>query len=116
MFTPTHLKQWKVPRDYFGAQWSDYYDSGCRRSRDSNDLEESNFAAMLKDLGGESDTVIVVRDRHWAVGWVEWIAIHKDDEKALRIADENIERMEDYPFLDEDDYWDPAQEFEHIVD
>ena len=43
---------------------------------------------MLTALGGETDTVIVVRETHWAVGWVEWIAIHQDDEKALKIADD----------------------------
>ncbi|MEH2569789.1 hypothetical protein [Bradyrhizobium sp. AZCC 2289] len=43
---------------------------------------------MLKALGGESETVIVVRETHYLVGWVEWIAIHQDDEKALKIADD----------------------------
>lgn len=36
---------------------------------------------MLAKLGGESDTVTVVRERHWAA--VEWLAIHQDDETAL---------------------------------
>jgi hypothetical protein len=27
-----------------------------------------------------------VRETHWAVGWVEWIGIHQDDEKAPAIA------------------------------
>jgi hypothetical protein len=43
---------------------------------------------MLKALGGETETVIVVRETHYLVGWVEWIAIHQDDEKALKIADD----------------------------
>lgn len=34
---------------------------------------------MLRELGGESETVRVVRESHWAVGWVEWIAIHESD-------------------------------------
>ena len=58
------------------------------RARDSDCLKQSNFAVMLRELGGESETVIVVRESHWAVGWVEWIAIHELDAAALQIADE----------------------------
>ena len=68
---PKHLKRWTRPRDYFGAEWSRYYSAGLGQSRDSDCLEQSNFAVMLHELGGESDTVIVVRESHWAVGWVE---------------------------------------------
>lgn len=103
-YEPKLLKRWSQPSNYAGAAWPDYYSSGVGQSRDSDDLEASNFAAMLKDLGGESDTVIVVHEGHWAVGWVEWIAIHKDDDKALQIADRNAERLEQYPVLDEDDW------------
>lgn len=99
-----HLKRWTRPDNYAGANWPEYYRAGVGQSRDSDDLEVSNFAAMLKDLGGETSTVIVVRENHWAVGWVEWIAIHQSDEKALKIADENMAKLEDYPVLDEDDW------------
>ena len=84
MYQPERLERWKMPRDYSGAEWPDYYSSGVGRSRDSDCLEESNFHSMLAALGGESDTVQVVRESHWAVGWVEWIAIHESDEAALR--------------------------------
>lgn len=104
MFEPKNLKRWTMPDSYFGETWPNYYSSGVGQSRDSDCLESSNFATMLKRLGGESETVIVVRESHWAVGWVEWIAIHQDDEKALRIADEAKADLEDYPVLDEDDF------------
>lgn len=104
IFEPVHLKLWTMPDHYFGEVWPSCYSSGVGQSRDSDDLEASNFATMLRDLGGESDTVTVVRESHWAVGWVEWIAIHQDDAKALRIADANKARLEDYPVLDEDDW------------
>lgn len=51
-----------------------------------------------------------MRETHWAVGWVEWIAIHESDEKALRIADHNRERLDDYPVLDENDWSEREQE------
>jgi hypothetical protein len=103
-YEPENLRRWTMPDHYFGAQWPDYYSSGVGQCRDSDDLEESNFATMLKELGGESDTVIVVRELHWAVGWVEWIAVHESDETALRIADDLNIKLADYPVLDESDW------------
>lgn len=99
-----HMKLWTRPSNYGGAEWYDYYSSGVGQSRDSDALERSNFASMLKQLGGESDTVLVVHEGHWAVGWVEWIAIHKDDHKALVIADGVREALQDYPVIDEDHF------------
>src|SRR5262245_21422183 len=104
MFEPAHLKRWTMPEDYFGETWPAYYSSGVGQSRYSADLEASNSATTLRDLGGESDTVTVVRESHWAVGSVEWIAIHQDDEKALAVADENCARLANYPVLDESDW------------
>lgn len=113
-YTPIRCKRWTYPKDYAGETWYDYYSSGVGQSRDSDDLEKSNFATMLRDLGGESETVLVVSERHWAVGWVEWIAIHESDEKALKIADENLERLENYPVLNETDWCE--REWEHAQD
>lgn len=112
-YEPKHLKRWTLPNYYVGKLWPNYYSSGFGRSRDSDYLEESNFVTALKAIGGESETVTVVRESHWAVGWVEWIAIHQDDEAALRTADELRERYNDYPVLDENDFsereWEGAQ-------
>lgn len=93
-----------MPSHYAGETWPDYYSAGVGQSRDSDCLERSNFAEMLQLLGGETETVIVVRESHWAVGWIEWIAIHQDDEASLAIADEAKGRLEDYPVLNEDDF------------
>jgi hypothetical protein len=101
--TYSNLKRWTMPQDYFGATWPDYYSSGFGQSRDSDCLEQSNFATALAELGGESETVIVVCENHWAVGWVEWIAIHESDDKALAIADSLVKRTNNYPVLDEED-------------
>lgn len=103
-YEPTYLQHWTLPRDYAGESWPDYYQSGVGQSRDSDALERSNFACMLSALGGETETVIVVREDHWAVGWVEWIAIHNTDTAALKIADDINRRLEDYPVIDEAHY------------
>lgn len=98
-----------MPDNYAGEIWPDYFSSGVGQSRDSDALERSNFACMLKALGGESETVIVVRESHWAVGWIEWIAINADDETSLRTADKLKAGLEDYPVIDET-HW---SELEH---
>jgi len=88
MYKPQHLKRWTLPHNYIGAIWPDYFCSGVGQSCESGAPEQSNFTRMLDALGGESETVIVVREAHWRIGWVEWIAIHRDDDRALKIADE----------------------------
>lgn len=100
-YQPENLKRWTRPDCYVGASWPAYYSSGVGQSRDSDALERSNFSCMLKALGGESETVLVIRESHWAVGWVEWIAIHETDAKALEIADDIAAALADYPVVDE---------------
>lgn len=117
IYEPKRLSRWTTPADYFGEVWPDYYRAGVGQNRDSSALERSNFACFLEALGGESETTFVVRESHWAVGWIEWIAIHESDERSLAIADTLAERLENYPILDERhlselewtvsaDYWD----------
>lgn len=114
-YEPVNLKLWTMPDNYFGPVWPAYYVSGFGQHRGSDALTRSNFTCALNALGGESDTVQVVRESHWAVGWVEWIAIHQDDDKALEIADQLVERIENYPVLDEEHYsdleWNEAADY-----
>lgn len=114
MFEPKHLQLWTMPSNYGGEVWPGYYVS-FGQNRDSDSLTRSNFICALQALGGESDTVQVVREGHWACGWVEWIAIHQDDEKALAIADDLAAKVEDYPCVNEDHWseleWNEAQDY-----
>jgi hypothetical protein len=109
------ITRWVLPDSYGGAHWPDYF-VFLGQHRDSDALARSNFEQGLAALGGESDTVLVVRERHWAVGWVEWIAIHESDMTALVAADDMLCALSDYPVLDEEhqseieytevqDYW-----------
>lgn len=103
MYTPRYLKLWELPSSYYGAQWPDWY-VVLSQHRDSDSLTRSNFMCMLQALGGESDSVKVIRERHWAVGWIEWLGVHKDDAKALEIADSITHELDGYPVIDED-HW-----------
>lgn len=74
------------------------------QNRDSEALEQSNFACALAQLGGESDDVEVHRFGHWANGWYEIILINPTAEKLVAIG-EDIERgLENYPVLNEEDF------------
>lgn len=70
-------------------------------NREADSLTRSNFASLLKLLGGESDTVAVERENHWAVGWVEYILIDPSDTVRVAIADKALDDLRDYPVLDE---------------
>lgn len=116
-YVPRNLRRWTMPQCYIGASWPAYFSSGFGQSRDSDALERANFQAALTALGGEQTgmtsedegespfpLVIVVRENHWAVGWVEWIAIHETAADALKIADDLRDRYADYPVLDDELY------------
>lgn len=102
-YEPEHLELWTTPDSWFGQPWDDHY-VFLGRHRDSEILSNANYDLALKAIGGPSETVHEVCESHWAVGWVEWIAIHKSDGEALKIADEIIAALADYPVLDEEAY------------
>jgi len=87
---------------------------GTKLCNRSDLLTESNFECGLKAIGGESDTVKIVRESHWAVGWIEWIAIHESDTKALECASDIMDSLSDYPVVNDDDFsereWEAAQD------
>lgn len=99
-----------MPSNYAGEVWPDFY-VFLARHRDSDCLANSNFEKGLEAIGGErtdeetdSPLVTVVRESHWAVGWVEWIAIQADESDTLRKADEIAAALESYPVLDDSDF------------
>lgn len=113
-YEPEHLKRWTLPDSYFGAEWPDWY-VFLGQHRDSDLLTRVNFDEGLKLIGGESETVQVIRESHWAVGWVEWIGIHESDAKALQQADEIAAALADYPVVDEEAWsqreWDETHDW-----
>jgi len=89
----------------FLPEQSDWLVVPAGQNRDSGELDQSNFAAALALLGGESDTVQVYRFGHWACGWFE-IIIVAPNSPAVAIAEDIAARLEDYPVLDESDFSD----------
>lgn len=106
------MKLWKHPENYAGATWEGWH-VFLGRHRDSDELTESNFAvglaavqaAMNRELDCDGmPSVTVVRESHWAVGWVEWIAVHPSDVAACKVANELLASLEDYPVLNDEDF------------
>ena len=95
------MQKWSSSENYIGETYYDYYVL-LSHHRDSGLVEESNFQSALKMLNGESDTVKVIRAKHWAVGWVEMILIHESDTKSVDKGNEIEESLNNYPILDED--------------
>ena len=121
------MELYKRPRDYCGP---DYY--GCYpfigRSRDSRLLESSNWKCIVQDLeekfgpeqcgeygddgfcGAEKvteagkPTWFIIRDSHWAVGWVETLYIHQDAKDIVAWAEAVEKRLDNYPLYNEDHY------------
>lgn len=112
------IKPWVRPTHYFGSSWNGWY-VGLARTRDSGPLEQSNFQTVLAQLktlpevevdnniNGDTEPVPgvqVVRERHFLCGWIEWVAIHESNTKALELADQLMTQLESYTILDEEDY------------
>jgi hypothetical protein len=121
-YIPQHLSRWVLPSDYSGAHWDGYYVAPVSRNRDSDILTESNWKAQWADLEplradvdcDDIQSPKIVLESHWAVGWVEWVAIHESNAEALRVADELAASLESYPVLDEESH--SRMEWEEYVD
>ena len=104
------VSKWTRPNCYIGAEWYEYYSAGFGQSRDSGALERANFQAAYAALKNDHETpngdstVSIVHESHWAVGWIEWIAIHESDDDALTIACGLCAHCNDYPVIDEELY------------
>lgn len=103
------LKRWDHPTGFDSdANFAGYKPTGYviySRNRDSSILEETNFAAILEDLGGEGDLVRVIRHRHWACGWIEYITV--DDTAPDTLLDrcvDIIRALEGYPVFSDAAY------------
>ena len=79
----------------------DWFVVPCGRTRDSGELDQSNFDTALAILGGESETCEVHRFGHWGPGWFEIIIVHPSRESEVEAIQESLEN---YPVLDDEDF------------
>ena len=114
-------RAWVRPACYVGQTWEGWL-VFLGRNRDSDLLTNHNFETALVRLEEvnadhpteDTRTVFAVSENHWAVGWVEWIAIHPSNTRAVALANEMADDLDGYPILDEDRYsekeWESACE------
>ena len=103
------MQKWSRSENSIGETYFDYYVL-LSHHRDSGLVEESNFWSALKMLNGESDTVKIIRASHWLCGWVEMILIHESDKESIDKGNEIEKALENYPILDEDDFYERESE------
>jgi hypothetical protein len=99
-YLPVKLQLWEHPTNYYGETWEGHY-VFLWQTRDSDALARSNFTCALEQIG---KGIAVSHERHWACGWIETILIPEDNYNALRVADEIMRKLEDYPVLNEDHF------------
>lgn len=104
------MQFWTRPRHYIGADWTGYLVAPVTQTRDSDTLTRSNFAAQWATLaplradvpGEDGHSPVTVRESHFLVGWVEWVAVHPSNAAAVKAGEEIAEALERYPVLNEE--------------
>ena len=100
---------WDRHRDLDDAdQWAIIY----THNRDSGLLDQSNAAATAQALEpfteADKPDVMAEHHHHWACGWIDgWaIRVYRDGRitEAFEAYHALVERLADYPVLDEEDY------------
>lgn len=71
--------------------------------RDSELLDQSNANSIRQALEPFEDEVRLETFSHWAVGWIDAVAVRVGT-RAYRTLCEIIDRLSEYPILDEMDY------------
>ena len=85
--------------NYVGEIVPDNFVNVIGRHRDSDCLDESNFVTALKMLGGESESVRVEGFNHWAVGWIEEVFVDSTNIEKMKIVEDILNSLENYPVL-----------------
>ena len=84
-------------------------------NRDADCLTRSNFRSMVQLLGGKAtdgakgsceinSNLAIEEATHWACGWVQYLVLNPAAGELVQTAKENLQRLENYPVLDEEDF------------
>lgn len=121
-----YLEKWYKAENYIGDDHSDSY-IVVGKSRDSDLLDQVNFDSALEELESfenshiKGDHHFVIRNNHWAVGWIEYILItpcedcdESFDELCDWVDDNISQTICESGILDEDKF--SEKEFEKFSD
>lgn len=106
---------WKRASNYMGHDWTGWH-YVIGKHRDSGCLDRSNYAEVCKRLDAwlnvDGSGVSEMRCGHWAVGHTEEIMISRDaPAEAVAIVADLLNRLADYPVLNESLYTDYQTEY-----
>lgn len=112
-----HLTRYRTPSNYVGAEWPEFFPVYSHH-RDSDHLTESNWDAIVRELGAvdalQDDSrvwtrqdaqpaAIIVREGNPFTGWGEWVGVQDNAFALLLKADALLERIAQYPVLNDED-------------
>lgn len=85
--------------------------------RESDCLSRSNYRCLVASLAGDkfklagakgcqtlTDDVAIEEASHWAAGWVQYLVINPANTELVAKAEKLLEKIDDYPVLDDSDY------------
>lgn len=99
-------QMWVRPDNYVGKNWNGWAVI-VGRHRDSDLLSNHNYESIMEVLhcsAIDDDAWQVISVNHWAVGWIESIAVKVDNEYAACMAAQIFQQLQSYPIWDEDGY------------
>ena len=102
------MKTWQelhYNEGYLGEDWFKDWFVIASRNRDSRILDQSNFESILESMGGESDTVQIIRSGHWACGWIELLLVNPTNIDKVEHAEWIHFELSKYPVFDENNYY-----------
>lgn len=111
MFTLSHY--FKHDSSYWGER-GEWLVVTCV-TRDSDCLARSNYRTFIKLLGGKgseggkgsqdiNENLAIEEATHWACGWLQYLIINPECVELIQEATQALERLEDYPVLDDEDF------------
>ena len=74
-------------------------------------LAACNFEVFLERLGGVSESIKIERVGFSGDGWYEFIAIHENNAEALNKAKDMLDKLLDYPILDDDRFTQAEEDY-----
>ena len=107
------MELWERADNYMGPDFSDYFllYSTCR---DSEVMNRANYEAIKSEFKAKDfklkKGVIIEGASHWAVGWVEYILIHKGNKRLVELGHKIREALDDYPVYDDSLFYEMAHQ------
>jgi hypothetical protein len=97
---------WDVKQYGIDSEWGAVGMGPVGQHRDSDPLARSNYVVIFKDLKDRfGDAVDDVRFGHWGFGWVEEIVFDASRIDVVKVIEEWVGALADYPIANDDHFY-----------